>query len=144
MVVVRIALHNYNHRVFLQDEYALENVQSDLDRILNNGVFKFKEEKDMSVSISLEYQIQTKKVVWSVQDIDGFEQKLGLIDSKNSDEEDIQLKIKHFLETSEVSFFVLIITRVHFCALCSVVGIYALHMIRSIHSFYVSELSGVR
>lgn len=50
----------------------------------------------------LEFHYNNKTIVWSIQDVDDFELKLGLIDDKSSDGEDIQTKIKQFLKASEV------------------------------------------
>lgn len=81
---------------------SLRNVHYDLKRVVDNGVFHFKEGQDMSVDMCLEFHSGDKTIVWPMEEVDSFEQKLGLIDDKNSDGEDIQDIIRHFLEASEV------------------------------------------
>ena len=75
----------------------------DLKRVVEDGLFCFKEGQDMSVEMFLMFNSGNKEIVWSMEEVDSFEQKLGLIDDKKSEGEDIQAIIKQFLEASEVS-----------------------------------------
>ena len=89
--------------LILQEELSLENVHDDLKKVVDDGVFRFKEGQDMSVDMCLEFHSDDKTIEWPIEEVNSFEQKLGLIDDKTSDGEDIQAIIGQFLEASEVS-----------------------------------------
>ena len=86
----------------VQDEFTLKSVHNDLKQVMDDGVFRFREGKEKSVDLYLEFQSGARGKEWSVQEIDDFEQKLGLIDDKKSEGEDIQIIVMQYLEASQV------------------------------------------